>query len=67
MADKDLYECDQIRKHFIGASYWACFRDTQKWYYLRDQQPNEVSVLKMFDSKEGVAKCESSHITEEGH
>lgn len=50
----DLVETDTIRRSFIGSNLYAKYRDTQKWYYLKRQQPDEVLIFKQFDSKPEV-------------
>jgi hypothetical protein len=55
----DLVETDTIRRSFIGSNLYAKYRETQKWYYLDCQQPEEVLVFKQFDSEPEVqAACE---------
>jgi len=48
--DKDLVECDHVRRKFKGANMYMHHSPGQKWYYFGQQQPEEVLLLKMFDS-----------------
>ncbi len=56
----DLAENDFVRKKFVGENLFAHFSSEQKWYYLGQHQPEEVMLMKMFDSDETVkasSKC----------
>ena len=56
--EQDLVECDHVRRKFKGANMYAHFNPEHKWYYLGQQRPEEVLLLKMFDSDPSVtAKC----------
>ncbi|KAH7333288.1 methyltransferase CmcJ [Rhexocercosporidium sp. MPI-PUGE-AT-0058] len=58
MEPGDLVECDFVRKRFTGATLYAHFNPQQKWYYLSQQTPNEVLILKIFDSQGDIeSKC----------
>jgi hypothetical protein len=50
MPDKDLIECDHVRRRFKGSTLYAHYNEAHKWYYLGKHQPDEVLLLKMFDS-----------------
>lgn len=52
--DGDLVECDHVRRRFKGANFYAYYNSAHKWYYLGEQHPDEVVLLKMFDSDEDV-------------
>jgi hypothetical protein len=52
----DLYECDVIRVRFIGGTVYVAYNKGQKWYYLSNQDPDEVLLLKMFDSQSNVVQ-----------
>jgi hypothetical protein len=59
VSDEDLVECDHVRRKFKGANFYAHFNPGHKWYYLGEQRPEEVLLLKMFDSdSSGKAKSE---------
>ncbi|KAH9212213.1 methyltransferase CmcJ [Leptodontidium sp. 2 PMI_412] len=61
MEPGDLTECDIVRKQFTGASLYAHFNPQQKWYYLSQQTPNEVLMLKIFDSQEDIEGKRCAH------
>jgi len=48
--DSDLVECDHVRRKFKGANMYAHYGPGHKWHYLGGQRPDEVLLLKMFDS-----------------
>jgi hypothetical protein len=41
----------------LGQTVSISHSDEQKWYYLDRQETNEVTFIKIWDSKDGVAKC----------
>ncbi|KAK3320222.1 hypothetical protein B0T19DRAFT_488379 [Cercophora scortea] len=57
--EEDLVECDHIRRKFFGATMYAAYRSTQRWYYLSKQRQDEITLIKIFDSRSiGVqARC----------
>jgi len=59
--DGDLVECDHVRRRFKGANLYAYFGAAHKWYYLGEQRPDEVLLLKMFDSDKGVKAKRCPH------
>lgn len=63
MPDDDLIECDQVRRHFRGATMYALDNPGHRWYYLRDQRPEEVVLMKMFDSATDVKAIRRSKCT----
>jgi hypothetical protein len=53
--------CDVVRRSYIGESWFLTHRESQKWHFLSDQQPHEVTMLKIYDSDTNVdAKCTSA-------
>ncbi|KAL2211720.1 methyltransferase CmcJ [Sarocladium strictum] len=52
--DRDLVECDHIRRKFKGATLYAHFNEAHRWNYLGNHSPDEVLLLKMFDSDASV-------------
>lgn len=57
--DADLVETDHVRRHYIGSNLYAMFNADTRWHYLSRQSPDEVILMKMFDSDRKVkAKCE---------
>jgi hypothetical protein len=61
MSDGDLVECDHVRRKFKGANLYAHFNDAHKWYYVGNHRPDEVLLMKMFDSDNSV-KARSEYI-----
>ncbi|MCJ1397979.1 hypothetical protein MMC11_001175 [Xylographa trunciseda] len=57
--DADLQPCDLIHPKHISEEYKVHYAPEQKWYYLRDQMPNEVFLLLQADSEgsTGVPHC----------
>ncbi|KAH7028075.1 methyltransferase CmcJ [Microdochium trichocladiopsis] len=53
--DADLIECDHIRRKFKGANLYAHHSEEHKWCYVGNHEPDEVLLLKMFDSDSSVA------------
>lgn len=51
-------ECDHVRRRFKGANLYAHHNDGHRWMYLGNQQPDEVLLMKMFDSQAVPAKRE---------
>ncbi|KAJ3493111.1 hypothetical protein NLG97_g4943 [Lecanicillium saksenae] len=53
----DLVENDLVRRRYIGESYYSQYNSGQRWFYLSNQQPGEVTLLKIHDSSsEATAK-----------
>ncbi|KAF2690576.1 methyltransferase [Lentithecium fluviatile CBS 122367] len=44
------------RHRFVGQTVSISYAPTQKWYYLKEQTPDEVTLIKIWDSKDSVAK-----------
>ncbi|KAH8881848.1 methyltransferase CmcJ [Thozetella sp. PMI_491] len=59
--ETDLIECDHVRRSFTGANLYAHFNPGHQWYYLSEQRPDEVLLLKMFDSDENVKATRCPH------
>ena len=49
-ADKDLISTRHIYDHREGATFSVKYNPAHKWYYLSDQTPDEVALIKCFDS-----------------
>jgi hypothetical protein len=47
-------ECDHVRRSYKGATLFPYHHPDQKFYFLRDQRPDEVTLLKIFDSDSDV-------------
>lgn len=56
VTEDDLLECDHIRKKFIGSTVYLTHRDGYKWGYLSGHRSDEILIMKMFDSEDGVSK-----------
>ncbi|KAL8882646.1 MAG: hypothetical protein Q9198_000394 [Flavoplaca austrocitrina] len=52
----DLIASDNIRSKYIGENLFAKYSPDYRWHYISDQKPDEVTLLKIFDSKDGVTK-----------
>lgn len=63
MTSDHLIECDHVRRKFKGANLYAHHDDAHRWYYLGNHQPNEVLLMKMFDSDASV-RAKSKYYTE---
>lgn len=48
--ENDLVASDNIYTHAIRETYNVLYSESHKWYYLEDQQPDEVLIFKTFDS-----------------
>ena len=54
----DLVPVRFIYPHREGSTYSVRYNPEHKWYYLSDQTPDEVTLIKCFDSevREGCAR-----------
>ncbi|OJD10912.1 hypothetical protein AJ78_08200 [Emergomyces pasteurianus Ep9510] len=61
---RDLVASDNIYPHVIRETYNVIFNEQHKWYYLEDQQPDEVLVFKGFDTHatRGHARVSLVHV-----
>ena len=56
----DLVASDLIRRKTVGESWYCQYNSGHSWYYLSDQAPDEVTMLKIQDSREEEpVRCES--------
>lgn len=65
MSANDLTECDHVRRKFKGANLYAHHNDAHRWYYMGNHHPDEVLLMKMFDSDTSVnatSECLRSYI-----
>ena len=53
--ERDLQPSDIVKPDYVGESYVAYHNPAHKWHYLKDQSFEEAWVIKLFDSKPGVA------------
>ncbi|MDP6389986.1 MAG: CmcJ/NvfI family oxidoreductase [Alphaproteobacteria bacterium] len=51
MAPDDLVETDLVYEDRVGNIHGVRFNPDQRWYYVREMQPDEVMFLKCFDSE----------------
>jgi len=54
VCEEDLMASDHVRRHYTGETYYVRYKDVHEWFYVSEQQPDKVLILKMFDSKEDV-------------
>ncbi|XXH05945.1 hypothetical protein Hte_012388 [Hypoxylon texense] len=50
----DLVETDSIRQGSISTNYYVKYNKDQKWYFLKNQSPDEALLFKHFDSEPEV-------------
>lgn len=48
--DQDLVSTRHIYAHREGSTFSVKYNPGHKWYYLSDQTPDEVTLIKCFDS-----------------
>lgn len=57
--EDDLVETDLITVGHQGKSMYGMYKARHKWHYLKHQTPEEVTLIKIFDSDPDVrAQCE---------
>lgn len=49
--DSDLVPVELIYPDRVGETFTVRPNENHRWFYLREQQPNEVLLIKCFDSK----------------
>jgi hypothetical protein len=47
----DLVAADFVRQTYIGETLYMLPNPEHKWHYLSKQAPNEVTLLKIYDSE----------------
>lgn len=52
----DLVPSDLIYPNRVGETYSVIFSPAHRWYYVREQRPDEVLLLKCYDSRADVAR-----------
>ncbi|KAH8768682.1 hypothetical protein F5882DRAFT_188302 [Hyaloscypha sp. PMI_1271] len=62
IVDSALVAADRVSPEYCGEVYYLKFEAEQQWYYLSNQQPDEMSVFVSFDSHpmSGVPFCPHS-------
>lgn len=59
MPNNKLVEIDVVRQSYAGGIYNLLPYDGYRWYFLEKQTPDELLLMKMYDSSTDVdAKCE---------
>ncbi|KAI0538325.1 hypothetical protein GGR58DRAFT_501320 [Xylaria digitata] len=54
LAPDDVVETDAVRRGFINTFYYSKYSENQKWYFLKNQTPDEALIFKHFDSDPDV-------------
>ncbi|XMA10384.1 hypothetical protein WAI453_003175 [Rhynchosporium graminicola] len=57
----NLVASDNIRSNFQGETFFGMYTPDYRWYYLSNQQPNEIYMFKIHDSKEEVQAKRTLH------
>ena len=56
--ESDLVAADNIRRDFVGENMFAKHNPDYRWYYLPDQEKDEVLLIKIHDSSlEVESRC----------
>lgn len=50
----DLVHTDYVRRDDVQETMYLLHNDRQKWYYLSHQTPDEVLLIKIYDSSTNV-------------
>jgi hypothetical protein len=55
---RDVHPTDLWKNQFdpLGQTTNICYADSQRWYYLREHQVEEVTLIKIYDNQEVPAK-----------
>lgn len=62
---QDLVVCDNVTKAKVGELILPLYNKDAKWYYLRHQTPEEMTIMKIVDSDFNVkAPCKTSSMGE---
>jgi hypothetical protein len=54
-----LVAADRVRREFVGEGLWALESPNYRWFYLPEQDIDELTLIKITDSRDDVAKCSS--------
>ena len=59
----DLIATDRPSREYVGEVYYMKYNCDQKWYWLSQQTPDELSLFMSYDSDpgEGGAACKTPH------
>lgn len=47
---------------FRGSTMFITHNDTQKWYFLDQQNTSEVTIIKIWDNRNVAARCKQLHL-----
>ena len=50
----DLVRTDYVRRDDVQETMYLLHNDRQKWYYLSHQTPDDVLLIKIYDSSQDV-------------
>ncbi len=50
----DLVTCDIVRRRYVGETYFGKYNPDQQWYYLSDMTPDDIVLVKVYDSDPDV-------------
>jgi hypothetical protein len=53
---EELVPSDLVYPNRVGETYNVLFSPAHRWHYIRQQAPNEVLLLKGYDSRTDVAR-----------
>jgi hypothetical protein len=61
--EESLLVCDRVVEDYVGQVYYLKHDPKQKWYWISNQRPNEISMFTSFDSHpQGAASCKTRFI-----
>jgi len=63
----DFVEADHVRRRYLGSTMYLLSKEHHKWVYLHNQQPDEVTVLKNFDSNDDLEARVAPHVAVDTH
>ncbi|KAK5651045.1 hypothetical protein OQA88_1061 [Cercophora sp. LCS_1] len=63
----DLVASDLIRRRTVGESWYCKYNPAHAWYYLSNQEPHEVTMLKIQDSKDDEPFASILHFNWKGN
>jgi hypothetical protein len=53
---EELVPSDLVYQNRVGETYNVLFNPAHRWHYVKEQRPDEVLLLKCYDSREDVAR-----------
>jgi hypothetical protein len=62
MDNEKLLVTDQVRQAYAGVSLYAMYHDKMKWYFMNEQNDDEVLLIKQFDTLTVSARSRSPTI-----